>query len=38
MGNRAATNIGANVVSQVLGLGNLGNAALGAGANLLTLK
>jgi predicted Zn-dependent protease len=38
MGKQAATNIGANVVSQVLGLGNLGNAALGAGANLLTLK
>ena len=38
MGKQAATNIGANVVSQVFGLGNLGNAALGAGANLLTLK
>ena len=38
MGKQAATNIGANVVSQIFGLGNLGNAALGAGANLLTLK
>ena len=38
MGKQAATNIGANVVSQIFGLGNLGNAALGAGANLITLK
>ncbi len=38
MGKQAATNIGANIFSQVFGLGNLGNAALGAGANLLTLK
>ncbi len=38
MGKQAATSITANVVSQVFGLGNLGNAALGAGANLLTLK
>ncbi len=38
MGKQAATSIGANVVSQVFGLGNLGQAALGASANLLTLK
>ena len=38
MGKAAATNIGANIASQIFGLGNLGNAALGAGANLLTLK
>jgi predicted Zn-dependent protease len=38
MGKQAATSVGANVLSQVFGLGNLGNAALGAGANLLTLK
>ena len=38
IGKQAATSIGANVVSQVFGLGNLGQAALGASANLLTLK
>ena len=38
MGKQTATSIGANIASQVLGLGNLGNMALGAGANLLTLK
>ena len=38
MGKQAATNIGANVLSSVLGLGNAGNAVLGASANLLTLK
>jgi predicted Zn-dependent protease len=38
MGKAAATNIGANVLSQIFGLGNVGNAALGAGANLLSLK
>ncbi|MBL8384831.1 MAG: M48 family metallopeptidase [Burkholderiales bacterium] len=38
MGKSAATNIGANVISSVLGLGNTGNAVLGASANLLTLK
>ena len=37
-GKQMATNVGANIVSQVFGLGNLGNAALGASANLLTLK
>jgi predicted Zn-dependent protease len=38
MGKQAATNVGANVLSSVLGLGNAGNAVLGASANLLTLK
>jgi predicted Zn-dependent protease len=38
MGKAAATNIGANVLSSVLGLGNAGNAVLGASANLLSLK
>ena len=38
MGKAAATNIGANVISSVLGLGNAGNAVLGASANLLSLK
>lgn len=38
MGKQAATSIGANVLSSVLGLGNAGNAVLGASANLLTLK
>lgn len=32
------TNLGANVVSQLFGFGNLGNIALGAGAQLLSLK
>ena len=38
MGKTAATRIGAGVLSSVLGLGNLGDAALGMGAQLLTLK
>lgn len=38
MGKQQATNLGANLASQLLGLGNLGNMALGAGVNLLTLK
>ncbi len=38
MGKQAATSVGVNIASQVFGLGNLGNAALGASANLLTLK
>ena len=38
MGKSAATNIGANVLSSVLGLGNVGNAVLGQSAGLLTLK
>jgi predicted Zn-dependent protease len=38
MGKTAATRIGANVLSAVLGLGNLGDAALQMGAQLLTLK
>lgn len=37
MGKAAATNIGANVISQIFGLGQLGNAALGLGQQLLTL-
>ncbi|MFN0161346.1 MAG: M48 family metallopeptidase [Burkholderiales bacterium] len=37
-GKAAATNVGANLLSQLLGLGNAGNMALGAGANLLSLK
>ncbi len=32
------TNLGANVVSQLFGFGNLGNMALGTGAQLLSLK
>ena len=38
MAKQVATNVGANVLSQVLGLGNTGNAVLGASANLLSLK
>ena len=38
MGKSAATNIGANVLSQVLGLGQTGQALTGYGAQLLTLK
>ena len=38
MGKQAATSVGVNIASQVFGLGNLGHAALGASANLLTLK
>ena len=38
MGKQAATSVGINIASQVFGLGNLGHAALGASANLLTLK
>ena len=38
MGKNAATNIGANVVSQVFGLGALGQQLVGGGAQLLTLK
>ncbi len=38
MGKTTATRIGANVVSSLLGLGSLGDAALGMGAQLLTLK
>lgn len=32
------TNLGANVISQLFGFGNLGNLALGTGAQLLALK
>jgi predicted Zn-dependent protease len=38
MGKTAATRIGASTLSALLGLGNLGDAALGMGAQLLTLK
>ncbi len=38
MGKNAATGIGANVLSQAFGLGNLGAQAMGMGAQLLTLK
>ena len=38
MGKTTATRIGANVVSALLGLGSLGDAALGMGAQLLTLR
>jgi predicted Zn-dependent protease len=38
MGKNAATGIGANLLSQVLGLGNAGAQAVGMGAQLLTLK
>jgi predicted Zn-dependent protease len=38
MGKTAATRIGASTLSALLGLGNLGDAALSMGAQLLTLK
>ncbi len=38
MGKSQATNIGASVLSQLLGLGDLGQTAAGYGAQLLTLK
>jgi predicted Zn-dependent protease len=38
MGKTAATRIGAGLISSLLGLGNLGDAALNMGAQLLTLK
>lgn len=38
MGKTAATRIGANVLSSLLGLGSLGDTALQTGAQLLTLK
>lgn len=38
MGKSSATRIGANLISSLLGLGQLGDAALGMGAQLLTLK
>ncbi len=38
MGKTAATRAGAGLLSSLLGLGNLGDAALSLGANLLTLK
>ena len=38
MGKSTATRVGANIVSSLLGLGSLGDAALSMGAQLLTLK
>ncbi len=38
VGKSTATQVGAGVLSALLGLGNLGNAALNAGSQLLTLK
>ena len=38
MGKNAATNIGANILSAVTGAGALGQQAIGAGAQLLTLN
>jgi predicted Zn-dependent protease len=38
MGKTAATRLGAGLLSTLLGLGNLGDAALNIGAQLLTLK
>ncbi len=38
MGKNAATGIGANVLSQALGLGNAGSQVMGMGAQLLTLR
>ncbi len=38
MGKNAATGIGANVISQVLGFGNTGAQVMGMGAQLITLK
>jgi predicted Zn-dependent protease len=38
MGKGAATNVGAGLVSQIFGLGQLGNTALNYGAQLLTLE
>ncbi len=38
MGKGAATNIGASIVSQVLGLGDLGRTVAGYGVELLSLK
>ena len=38
MGKQAATRLGANLVSSLLGLGQVGDLAVGMGAQLLTLK
>ena len=38
MAKTTATRVGANIVSSLLGLGSLGDAAVGMGAQLLTLK
>jgi predicted Zn-dependent protease len=38
MGKGTATRLGAGLISSLLGLGNLGDAALGMGARLLTLR
>ena len=38
LAQQAATNIGASLLSQIFGLGNTGNAVLGASANLIGLR
>jgi Zn-dependent protease with chaperone function len=38
MGKNAATGVGANLLSQALGLGNTGSQLMGMGAQLLTMK
>ncbi len=38
MGKSMATNVGANLLSQILGAGNLGQQIIGGGAQLLTLQ
>ncbi len=38
MGKNAATNIGANLIGGLLGVGNAGSAVLGMGAQMMTLK
>ncbi len=38
MGKSVATNVGANLLSQLLGVGELGNAVIGGGAQLLGLQ
>ncbi|HSN32114.1 MAG TPA: M48 family metallopeptidase [Ideonella sp.] len=38
MGKNAATQVGAGLISQLFGLGNLGNTALNIGTQLLTLR
>ena len=38
MGKSTATRVGANIVSSLLGLGSVGDAVVGMGAQLLTLK
>jgi len=38
LGKETATQLGANLISQAFGFGNLGNTALNAGVNMLSLK